>query len=133
MASPATLTSDYPGPVSHSKVGKKITKHTTATLANFMLEGRTVEEWVCPFYSSSTGTPRPGDVIAHCRTWFLARYEGKTLEDGWDGSCDSLIVKSPGPEVIHTPCVPSNMSMPENGCITYSLIPIPTARTTRAQ
>ena len=121
------------GPVEHSQVGKKITEHTPATLANFMLERRTVEEWKCPFYSSSTGTPRPGDVIAHIHTWFSARYEGKTLEDGWDGSCDSLTVKSPGPEVIHTPCRPNNMNAPTNSCIIYHLETSFTARTSAAR
>ncbi len=121
------------GLVEHSQVGKKITEHTPATLANFMLERRTVEEWKCPFYSSSTGTPRPGDIIAHIATWFVARYEGKTLEDGWDGSCDSITVKSPGPEVIHTPCLPSNMNAATNSCIIYHLETSFTARTSAAR
>ena len=119
-------------PVSHSQVGRKVTvtsKTTTTTGGISITEERTTEEWKCPFYSSSTGTPRPGDIIAHIATWFVARYEGKTLEDGWDGSCDSFTVKSPGPEVIHTPCRPINMNAPTNSCIIYHLETSFTART----
>lgn len=39
---------------------------------------------------------------------------------------------SPGPEVLHTPCVPSNMSMPGNGCIVYDLESVLTPRITVA-
>ena len=49
QATPATLTSNYPGPVNHSKVGKKITEYPPMTIPNFMIEERTVEEWLCPF------------------------------------------------------------------------------------
>ncbi len=128
--------------VNHSQVGKKITIETATRTFTGRLElvtVRTTEEWKCPFFTTDTSVPPTdditndlfGDILVHIRTFFRARYEDEGLNGDikdWEyvGECESTTVTSPGPEVIHTPCVPSNMSMPENGCITYSLIPIPT-------
>ena len=109
--------------VSHSQVGKKITttQKVTTPLGGgnpMSMEERTTEEWKCPFYSSPSRPPSPGDIIYHGRSFFLARLEGSTKPDG---SCESFGITDPGYETIHYPCVPNNMSMPTNGVIIYSL------------
>ncbi len=107
--------------VNHSQVGKKITTETTTRTFTGRLElvrVRTTEEWKCPFYSSPSRPPSPGDIIYHGRSFFLARLEGSTKPDG---SCESFGITDPGYETIHYPCVPNNMSMPTNGVIIYSL------------
>ena len=57
-----------------------------------MTEERTTEKWKCHFFTTDTGIPRPGDLVFHYCTFFLAKYEDSTE---WIGECESSIITPP--------------------------------------
>lgn len=103
--------------VRHKKVGKQ----TTISVSG-RVQTKTVETWKNGLYAlDTTWWVDNGTVIKdYYRTVFSASDSSHAYGDpaGY-GTCESIRVAWPTPEVEIPICLPSNMSKPENGYIEY--------------
>ena len=106
--------------VYHQKVGDK-TSIWNSGWAN-SLQNKTIEKWKNKVYFRKTQRMEGGPFEFSVRFGAINAF-GFTVESEFDdliGYCEAGRISAyPGPATSVSPCVPSNLSMPSNGYLTY--------------
>ena len=103
----------------HRKVGKITFIEEEGTSQVFLgRPAKYVETWKNRVYKPYA--QKVDDYQVTLRTFFRATNDRlEENDEGHTGTCESSQIKYYGPEIALTPCVPSNMSMPSNGYLTF--------------